>query len=70
MIQVQNLVKKFGDFTAVNDISFNVEAGEIFAFLGPNGAGKTTTIKMLTTLLNPTSGKIRAGRTRSHSPQK
>src|SRR5258708_39713437 len=58
MIQVQNLVKKFGDFTAVKDISFTVEAGEIFAFLGPNGAGKTTTIKMLTTLLNPTSGKI------------
>ncbi len=58
MIQVQNLVKKFGDFTAVNDISFDVEQGEIFAFLGPNGAGKTTTIKMLTTLLPPTSGKI------------
>ena len=57
MIQVQNLVKKFGDFTAVNDISFNVEAGEIFAFLGPNGAGKTTTIKMLTTLLNPPAEK-------------
>lgn len=59
MIQVQNLVKKFGDFTAVKDISFNVNAGEIFAFLGPNGAGKTTTIKMLTTLLNPTSGQIK-----------
>ncbi|HEX3352530.1 MAG TPA: ATP-binding cassette domain-containing protein [Terriglobales bacterium] len=58
MIQVQNLVKKFGNFTAVKDISFTVEAGEIFAFLGPNGAGKTTTIKMLTTLLTPTSGKI------------
>jgi ABC-2 type transport system ATP-binding protein len=58
MIQVKNLVKKYGDFTAVNDISFTVEAGEIFAFLGPNGAGKTTTIKMLTTLLTPTSGKI------------
>src|SRR5436189_1620687 len=58
MIQVQNLVKKYGDFTAVNDISFTVEAGEIFAFLGPNGAGKTTTIKMLTTLLTPTSGTI------------
>ena len=53
-IQVSNLVKKFGDFTAVNGISFEVEAGEIFAFLGPNGAGKTTTIKMLTTILNPT----------------
>jgi ABC-2 type transport system ATP-binding protein len=58
MIQVQNLVKKFGDLTAVKDISFTVEAGEIFAFLGPNGAGKTTTIKMLTTLLDPTSGRI------------
>jgi ABC-2 type transport system ATP-binding protein len=58
MIQVHNLVKKFGDFTAVNNISFTVEAGEIFAFLGPNGAGKTTTIKMLTTLPHPTSGKI------------
>ena len=69
MIQVQNLVKKFGDFTAVKDISFTVEAGEIFAFLGPNGAGKTTTIKMLTTLLNPTSGKIRAGWSRPHGPK-
>jgi ABC-2 type transport system ATP-binding protein len=58
MIQVRNLVKTFGDFTAVRDISFDVAQGEIFAFLGPNGAGKTTTIKMLTTLLPPTSGKI------------
>jgi ABC-2 type transport system ATP-binding protein len=58
MIQVRNLVKTFGTFTAVNDVSFNVEEGEIFAFLGPNGAGKTTTIKMLTTLLKPTSGAI------------
>jgi ABC-2 type transport system ATP-binding protein len=58
MIQVRNLVKSFGDFTAVRDISFNVAQGEIFAFLGPNGAGKTTTIKMLTTLLAPTSGAI------------
>jgi ABC-2 type transport system ATP-binding protein len=59
MIHVQNLVKTFGDFTAVKDISFDVGRGEIFAFLGPNGAGKTTTIKMLTTLLHPTSGSIR-----------
>jgi len=59
MIHVQNLVKTFGSFTAVNDVSFNVAEGEIFAFLGPNGAGKTTTIKMLTTLLQPTSGSIR-----------
>ncbi|MBS1849411.1 MAG: ATP-binding cassette domain-containing protein [Acidobacteria bacterium] len=58
MIRVQNLVKKFGEFNAVKDISFEVQKGEIFAFLGPNGAGKTTTIKMLTTLLTPTSGKI------------
>lgn len=57
-IEVKNLVKKFGDFTAVKDVSFNVKKGEIFAFLGPNGAGKSTTIKMLTTLLHPTSGEI------------
>src|SRR5580765_1311555 len=56
MITVQNLIKKFGEVTAVDDVSFDVAAGEIFAFLGPNGAGKTTTIKMLTTLLKPTSG--------------
>jgi ABC-2 type transport system ATP-binding protein len=58
MISVRNLVKNFGDFPAVKDISFEVRQGEIFAFLGPNGAGKTTTIKMLTTLLRPTSGEI------------
>jgi ABC-2 type transport system ATP-binding protein len=58
MIHVQNLTKKFGDVTAVDDISFDVAQGEIFAFLGPNGAGKTTTIKMLTTLLRPTSGCV------------
>lgn len=59
IIKVKNLVKKFGDFIAVNDISFEVKKGEIFAFLGPNGAGKTTTIKILTTLLSPTSGDIK-----------
>jgi len=58
VIRVQHVVKKFGDFTAVDDISFEVETGEIFAFLGPNGAGKTTTIRMLTTLLQPTSGTL------------
>lgn len=58
MIRVQNLTKVYGDFTAVDNISFEVPRGEIFAFLGPNGAGKTTTIKMLTTLLKPTGGKI------------
>jgi len=58
MIRVENLVKTFGEFTAVDHISFDVGPGEIFAFLGPNGAGKTTTIKMLTTLLRPTSGSV------------
>ena len=58
MIRAQNLTKTFGAFTAVRDISFEIKEGEIFAFLGPNGAGKTTTIKMLTTLLKPTSGKV------------
>jgi len=56
IIQVSGLVKRFGDLAAVDDISFAVEAGEIFAFLGPNGAGKSTTIKVLITLLRPTSG--------------
>ncbi|MDE2026306.1 MAG: ATP-binding cassette domain-containing protein [Patescibacteria group bacterium] len=57
-ISAKNLTKKYGIFTAVDNISFDVDSGEIFAFLGPNGAGKTTTIKMLTTLLSPTSGNI------------
>ncbi len=58
MISIQNLTKKFGNFTAVDDLSLEVRAGELFCFLGPNGAGKTTTIKVLTGLLKPTSGKI------------
>jgi ABC-2 type transport system ATP-binding protein len=58
IIEVKNLVKKFGDYTAVDNLSFEVKRGEVFAFLGPNGAGKTTSIKMLTTLLLPTSGSI------------
>ena len=55
-IDVRAIVKKFGDFTAVNDITFGVEEGEIFGLLGPNGAGKSTLIRMLVTLLPPTSG--------------
>ena len=55
-IDVRNIVKKFGDFTAVNGVSFTVEEGEIFGLLGPNGAGKSTLIRMLVTLLPPTSG--------------
>jgi len=58
MIEVKNLTKKFNGLVAVDNISFEVKRGDIFAFLGPNGAGKTTTIRMLTTLLRPTSGKI------------
>lgn len=58
MIEVRNVTKKFGDFTAVSDVSFSVKPGELFALLGPNGAGKSTTIKMLTTLLRPTAGQL------------
>ena len=58
IISVNKLTRKFGKFTAVDSVAFNVKKGEMFAFLGPNGAGKTTTIKMLTTLLEPTTGKI------------
>jgi ABC-2 type transport system ATP-binding protein len=55
-VAVQNLEKKFGDFTAVNKINFEVKQGEIFGFLGPNGAGKSTTIRMLCGIISPTSG--------------
>jgi ABC-2 type transport system ATP-binding protein len=60
-IEVDHLVKKFGELTAVNDISFNVRQQEIFGLLGPNGAGKTTLIRMMTTLTPPTSGTARIG---------
>ena len=56
ILEVQNLVKKYGDFTAVAGVSFAIEQGEIFSLLGPNGAGKTTTISVLSCLLKPTSG--------------
>jgi ABC-2 type transport system ATP-binding protein len=58
IIEARNVVKRFGEITAVNNISFQVKSGEIFAFLGPNGAGKSTTIKMLTTMLRPTEGEL------------
>jgi ABC-2 type transport system ATP-binding protein len=57
IIEVENLTKKYGDLTAVNNVSFTVKPGEIFGFLGPNGAGKTTTINILCTLTKPTSGR-------------
>ena len=60
-IEVDSLTKKFGDFNAIDNISFDVEEGEIFGFLGPNGAGKSTTMMILTTLLRPSSGKVLVG---------
>ncbi len=59
MIVAKDVTKRFGDITAVDSISFEVQKGEIFAFLGPNGAGKSTTIKMLTTMLRPSEGELR-----------
>lgn len=61
MIEIRNLTKKFGDFTAVDNLSLDVQEGEFFGFLGPNGAGKTTTIKMMTGLYAPTNGTVRIG---------
>ena len=58
MIEIRNLTKKFGDFTAVDDLNLTIETGEFFGLLGPNGAGKTTTISMLSTVLLPTLGEI------------
>ncbi|UCD34715.1 MAG: ABC transporter ATP-binding protein [Nitrospiraceae bacterium] len=58
MIVIDHLVKRYGDHTAVNDVSLAADAGEIFGFLGPNGAGKTSTIKMMMGLMKPTSGTI------------
>jgi ABC-2 type transport system ATP-binding protein len=58
-IEVEQLTKRYGDLSAVNDISFNVRKGEVFALLGPNGAGKTTTVEIIDTIRTPTSGKVR-----------
>ena len=60
ILEVRNLTKRFGDFTAVEDLTFEVEPEEVFGFLGPNGAGKSTTIRMLCGVLTPTSGEARA----------
>jgi len=60
-IEVRNLTKRFGSFTAVDDLSFAVEPGRITGFLGPNGAGKTTTLRMLLGLVRPTSGSATIG---------
>src|SRR5579863_6380909 len=58
IIGAKGVTKRFGDIVAVDNIDFDIQQGEIFAFLGPNGAGKSTTISMLTTMLRPTSGKL------------
>lgn len=58
IIQVKNFTKRYGDFVAVNNISFDVEEGSVFAFLGPNGAGKSTTINTLCTIFEKTSGTL------------
>ncbi|MCL4359106.1 MAG: ABC transporter ATP-binding protein [Candidatus Thermoplasmatota archaeon] len=61
MIEVANLTRKFGDFTAVDSLTFNLDRGEVFGLLGPNGAGKTTTVRILCCLISKTSGSVRIG---------
>jgi ABC-2 type transport system ATP-binding protein len=60
-VRIEKLVKRFGDFVAVDDVSIDVARGEIFGFLGPNGAGKSTTIRIMCGLLGPTSGRATVG---------
>jgi ABC-2 type transport system ATP-binding protein len=60
-VEIEDLVKMFGDFTAVNHVSISVKVGEVFGFLGPNGAGKSTVIRILCGLLSPTSGRAQVG---------
>ncbi|MCA9960786.1 MAG: ATP-binding cassette domain-containing protein, partial [Anaerolineales bacterium] len=57
IIETQNLTKQYGDLIALNELNLQIEEGAVFGFIGPNGAGKTTTMRILTTLLKPTSGK-------------
>jgi ABC-2 type transport system ATP-binding protein len=71
MIELKDLTKKYVDFTAVNNLNLSIQKGEIFGFIGPNGAGKTTTIKMLSGVLEPTSGSIMiAGISMKDHPEK
>jgi ABC-2 type transport system ATP-binding protein len=59
LVEVRDVTRRFGDFTAVDRVSFDLERGKVFGFLGPNGSGKSTTIRMLAGLLKPTAGTIR-----------
>src|SRR5688500_7873524 len=69
-LRVSNVTKRFGEFTAVKDLSFEVRAGRVFGFLGPNGAGKTTTIRMIVGITAPDAGEIELfGQTMSHQLQ-
>ena len=61
MIEVESLTRYYGDFAAVTDLSFRVEAGEVLGLVGPNGAGKTTTLRSIAGIIRPTSGSIRIG---------
>ena len=61
MIETENLTRKFGGVTAVDNVTLKVDRGEVFGFLGPNGAGKTTTVRMLCCLISKTSGEARVG---------
>ena len=61
MIKVEHLTKCYGDFTAVDDLSFEIEEGHVYGFLGPNGAGKSTTMNIMTGCLSPTDGSVKIG---------
>ena len=61
MITVEHLTKRYGEFTAVNDLSFEIEEGHVYGFLGPNGAGKSTTMNIMTGCLSATAGCVRIG---------
>jgi ABC-2 type transport system ATP-binding protein len=69
MIETENLTRKFGDLTAVDNLSLRVGDGEVFGFLGPNGAGKTTTVRMLCCLISKTSGTAKIGGYEIGSPE-
>ena len=58
LVQIENVSKHFGDFTAVDNVSFNIEKGSVYGLLGPNGAGKTTTIRMIMNIIAPDSGAV------------